>query len=226
LLAVVALLAAAFFAAVYAEPQFEVAPLAEPSASGDAAGGPGALHPTPSGEAAPPPREAFWTIPSWVNPVLTISCAMLAVLIAGFLLWYVVRDTIQARGRPIRVDEGRAGGAAARAEEVAAALESGLAELSDADADPRRAIIACWVRLEETASAAGTPRHPSDAPADYVLRLLAAHQMSRPVLARFAAVYRQARYSSGPVDAGMRSTAVSALRQLRSELTVSAGTTR
>src|SRR3712207_8046931 len=53
----------------------------------------------------------------------------------------------------------------------------------------------CWVRLERSAAAAGTERRPADAPADYVLRLLAAHRVSRQVLDRFADVYRHARRS-------------------------------
>ena len=63
------------------------------------------------------------------------------------------------------------------AEELVAALDAGLEELSDADRDPRRAVIACWVRLEQAAAAAGTPRHPGDTPTDLVGRLLAEQQV-------------------------------------------------
>jgi hypothetical protein len=109
----------------------------------------------------------------------------------------------------------------ARTEEVVAAVDAGLAGLSDADRDPRRAIIACWLRLEEAAAAAGTPREPGDTSTDLVVRLLASHRVSRQVLDGFAAVYRWARYGTGPVDEDMRSSAVTALRQLRAELAAS-----
>ena len=79
-------------------------------------------------------------------------------------------------------------------------------------------MISCWVRLEDAAASAGTPRRPADAPADLVLRLLETHQISRPVLDRLVAVYRAARYSTGPVDDSMRAEAVSALQHLRAEL--------
>jgi hypothetical protein len=225
LLAVVALLAAAFVAAVYAEPQINVAPLPPPDGLDTTpAGVSGSPAPSPSDVAATePPQRALLVLPAWINTVFMVGCLAVAVTIAAVLIWYVVRDTIQARGRPITVDSGPASGAAARAEAVAAAVDSGLADLSDLDADPRRAIIACWVRLERAAADAGTVRRPSDAPADYVARLLSAHRVSRPVLNRFAAVYRQARYGSAPVDETMRATALESLRQLRAELTVPIG---
>jgi hypothetical protein len=221
LLAVAALLAGAFVAAVYSEPQVDIAPLPTPKPSTAGAGGPSASLASAPAESEPPePRKILIVIPPWVNVILTVVCVIALAVLAALLVWVVMRDTIQARGRPIEVDEGPAKPAVPRAEEVAAALDAGLADLSDADTDPRRAVIACWVRLERAAAAAGTPRHPSDVPADYVLRLLAAHRISRPVLDRFASVYRYARYSTGPVDEGMRSIAVSALGQLRAELTV------
>jgi hypothetical protein len=104
------------------------------------------------------------------------------------------------------------------AAEVAAALDAGLDQLARSGSDPRSVVISCWVRLEDAAASAGTPRRPSDAPSDLVLRLLEGHRISRPVLDRLAAVYRTARYSSGPVDDSMRADAVSALQHLRAEL--------
>ena len=76
-------------------------------------------------------------------------------------------------------------------------------------------------RLEQAAAAAGTPRQPGDAPADLVVRLLAAHQVSAAVLYPLADVYRLARYATHTVDSTMRDQARAALGQLRAELTVS-----
>jgi hypothetical protein len=223
LLAVAALLAGAFFAAVYSEPQVDFSPLPVPSQTAEnGAGESGAASAPPTESPPAEPRRVELVIPPWVNQILTVVCLLTAVLLAALLVWFVLRDTIQARGRPIEVDPGAPGHTVPRAEEVAAALDAGLAELTDSDTDPRRAVIACWVRLEGAAAEAGTPRLVSDTPADHVLRLLATHRISRPVLDRFASVYRHARYSTGPVDESMRAVAVSALGQLRAELTVPA----
>jgi len=222
LFAVAALLAAAFAAALLAEPQLDVVPLPEPGVSetpgAEASAASASASATASANPLPPPEP--FVLPAWVNTAVTVGCLLFLAVVAALLTWYVVRDNIQARGRPIAVDEGPVPPPVAEAAQVAAALDAGLAELSDVDTDPRSAVIACWVRLEQAAAAAGTPRQPSDAPAEYVLRLLDAHRISRPVLDRFAAVYRQARYGTGPVDETMRATAVAALRQLRDELTV------
>ncbi|MEU8615511.1 DUF4129 domain-containing protein, partial [Actinoplanes sp. NPDC048791] len=98
------------------------------------------------------------------------------------------------------------------------ALDAGLQELSDTDRDPRRAVIACWVRLEQAAAAAGTPRHAGDSPTDLVARLLAEQRLDAGVLTPFAAVYRQARYATHTVDDQMRQQARSALERLRVDL--------
>jgi hypothetical protein len=138
-------------------------------------------------------------------------------VVLGLLIWYVVRHRIQPHGRPMEVDHGPAPHPELRSE-MLAAVDAGLTELSGVDGEPRGVVITCWVRLEEAAATAGTPRRPADTSTDLVLRLLAEHRVSRPVLDRFAAVYRLARYSRGRVDDSMRATAVAALSQVRAEL--------
>ena len=76
----------------------------------------------------------------------------------------------------------------------------------------------CWVRLEDAAAAAGTPRHPGDSPTDYVGRLLAEQRVDAGVLAALLAVYREARYATHTVDDQMRQQARSALQRLRADL--------
>jgi hypothetical protein len=104
------------------------------------------------------------------------------------------------------------------AEDLVAALDAGLEELSDTDRDPRRAVIACWVRLEQAAAAAGTPRHAGDSPTDLVGRLLREQRVDAGVLAALLEVYRQARYATHSVDDQMRAQARSALQRLRADL--------
>jgi Domain of unknown function (DUF4129) len=163
-------------------------------------------------------------LPGWIETVLAGLCVAVVVVVVAMLVWYVFRDRFRVRSTPLLVDQGRPEQpGSTRTEEVVAALDAGLDRLSDQDADPRRAVIACWVRLEEAAAAAGTPRHPGDTPTDLVARLLATHQVSQPVLDEFAGVYREARYASHVVDERMRAAAIRSLGLLRAELTVGVG---
>jgi hypothetical protein len=154
--------------------------------------------------------------PDWVLTVAAVLCAVLSVGAIGTLAAMMFRAWT-AKERPLLPNTGTPT-AMDTAGEVLAALDAGLEELSDTDADPRRAVIACWVRLEHAAANAGTVRQVGDSPADLVNRLLAGHRVSRPLLDRFAAVYREARYATHTIDERMRQTALGALRQLRGEL--------
>ena len=176
---------------------------------------------------AAPPREAPGdgpaTLPDWVGTVIGGLCLLAVVIAVGVLVWHVMRDRLKVRSAPIAVAATRPRPVPASADEVVAALDAGLTELSDADTDPRIAVIACWVRLEEAAAAAGTPRHLGDTSTDLVRRLLAGHRVSGPVLDDFAGVYRVARYATHTIDERTRADAIRALALLRGELTAGAG---
>lgn len=172
----------------------------------------------PSGGAGAGPHGA---IPSWIGTAISLIGVALLVALVGVLIWQGLRYILHTRAEQvIAADAGRAPEPTRRAA-VLAAVDAGLAELADADGDPRAAVIACWVRLEQVAAAAGTPRGPADTPSDLVTRLLGAHQVSAGALASLADLYRAARYGIGPVDDDMRTRARSALARLRDELAYS-----
>jgi hypothetical protein len=163
---------------------------------------------------------AAYTLPDWILYAAMAVCGLLAVVLIGSLVWYLLRNSTPKQKPRLFVEpqDARPMVAANTGEEVIAAVEAGLVELTDTDTDPRRAVIACWVRLERAAAAAGTPRLTGDSPTELVTRLLAGHQVSRPTLEGLAEVYREARYATHPVDEGSRRAAIAALRQLRAEL--------
>jgi hypothetical protein len=156
----------------------------------------------------------------WLLYITGGFCAIVIIVLVGSLVWYLLRNrTPKAKPRLFVEQEApRPMTTVAAGEEVMAAVEAGLVELTDTDADPRRAVIACWVRLERAAAAAGTPRLVGDSPTELVTRLLSAHQVSRPTLEGFAEVYREARYATHPVGERSRQDAIAALRQIRAEL--------
>jgi Domain of unknown function (DUF4129) len=161
-------------------------------------------------------RPARPVLPGWVLDLL--AGVLIAAVVGGllFALWLMARGRL--RSRPGRIEE-PATVARSAAQEVVAAVDAGLYDLSDTDLDPRRAVIACWVRLEQVAAAAGTPRQIADTPSDLVTRLLAAHEVDPALLAEFADIYRRARYTTHTVDERMRGQARAALERVRSELT-------
>ncbi|WP_203700194.1 DUF4129 domain-containing protein [Asanoa iriomotensis] len=170
--------------------------------------------PTPDEVAAAEPRE----LPGWLAPAAAVLCAAVVLVVVVLVVWILVRDGLRRlRRRPVRYAEESA--PAPNADQVVAAVDAGLTDLSDTDGDPRRAVIACWLRLEQAAAAAGTPRQVGDSPTDLVYRLLHAHQISADVLAALADVYREARYATHTVDERMRTQARSALQRIRTELT-------
>ncbi|MFC7544836.1 DUF4129 domain-containing protein [Plantactinospora sp. GCM10030261] len=182
---------------------------------------PPTLEPRPSGAAQAAPTE----VPGWLGAALTVVLALVVAGILGLVLWSVLGGAIRRRMRTRwAVRSPTIAGQAT--EEVVAALDAGLVQLDDAATDPRTAVIACWVRLEEAAAAVGVPRRVGDTPTDLVTRLLRGDPVSgtpavvsADVLAEFARVYREARYATHAVDERMRDQARTALRRLRGELT-------
>ncbi len=215
LAAVLGLLFLAALAATRSEPQLErINPAAEPTAEAAPLLPPGAAE-TVAGEQGPGAATAT-VLPGWVGTVALVVLGTAGLVMVALVIWAIVRDHGRRRSR-------RAGRAPAvaeprTAEDLVAALDAGLEELSDTDRDPRRAVIACWVRLEQAAAAAGTRRHAGDSPTDLVGRLLREQQVDAGVLAALLEVYRQARYATHTVDDQMRRQAVSALRRLRTDL--------
>ena len=217
LLAVFALLAAAAVAAALATPQITSVPLATGRQANprDDTGGSFSPPPTPQNSVAGRVQHDV-VIPGWVSTLVSTICLLVFLAVVGAVAWMLLRDRLDGRRRVEPLAEEVT--VTDRRQDVLAAVDAGLVGLDDSDTDPRRAVIACWVRLEEAAAAAGTPRQPGDAPADLVLRLLSAHQVSAGVLIPLAEVYRLARYATHTVDSAMRDSARAALRQLRAEL--------
>ncbi|MET0424757.1 MAG: DUF4129 domain-containing protein [Actinoplanes sp.] len=169
-------------------------------------------------QAGKQPPAAADGLPEWVGRAALILLVLIGLLVVSLLVVALLKD--QAKRRATRRGRRKAKGlrTPGTAEELVAALDAGLEELSDADRDPRRAVIACWVRLEQAAAAAGTTRHPGDSPTDLVGRLLAEQRVDAQVLAALLEVYRQARYATHTVDDQMRRQARTALERLRADL--------
>jgi hypothetical protein len=148
------------------------------------AGTPAAQPPPPpapeiSISGSPPGVPEAADAPAWLGIVLLIVVGLLTVALVAAVIYlfrrYVRIRISPRRPRPVLVSDTEP---APAAEELHAAVTAGIEELADDSADPRRAVIGCWLRLEAAAAAAGTERQPDDTPADLVSRVLTAHEVS------------------------------------------------
>lgn len=111
--------------------------------------------------------------------------------------------------RPDLSEPGTAPALARAVDEAVLVVEQGEA---------REAVIACWLLLGRAAAAAGTPARPAETAGEYAARLAEEHVLSEAALVRLADLYREARFSSHPVDDGLRRAARRALGILQAEL--------
>lgn len=161
-------------------------------------------------------------VPEWLNWLLAAVFLGLVVAVIGVFLYVGVRWLLTERVARREISDQAASQPEpdeAEAEQVRDAVRAGLADL-DAGGDARRAVIACWLRLERVAAAAGTARLAADTPADLVARLLAAHRVSDRALEQLADAYRQARYAPAEVADALVVLATRALGDVDAQLAV------
>lgn len=107
---------------------------------------------------------------------------------------------------------------------IALALSDVLAESLDDlrnEPDSRKAVIRAYARMERTLAAHGLPRHETEAPLEYMTRVLDAVQASSHSVRRLTHLFERARFSTHEIGAGMKEDAIAALTGLRAELEVS-----
>jgi len=179
------------------EPEEPQTPIAEPPSDGTAGSG---VHPF------------LWVV---LGTILTFVLGTLVVVIVMLLRNYLQNRKFR-EFNPIEFSD-TAAQQETSAEEVREVVQAGLADI-DAGDDPRRAVIACWLRLERAAATAGTARLESETPGDLVTRLLSAHRVNDRALKRLADSYRQARYAPDEVSEQVRADARQALVEIDAEL--------
>ena len=100
------------------------------------------------------------------------------------------------------------------------ALDQTLDELR-AETDPRRAVIAAYARMERVLAARGIPRHRSEAPHEYLGRVLADLTHGGRAARRLTGLFERARFSPHEVDPAMKADAIAACEALQAELAAS-----
>lgn len=86
------------------------------------------------------------------------------------------------------------------------------------DPDSRRAIIRAYARMEGAFDEAGVPRRASEAPFEYVGRVLGGLRVSPPTVGRLASLFERARFSQHVVGSETKDEALGALREIDRQL--------
>jgi len=100
---------------------------------------------------------------------------------------------------------------------LADTLTDALDELSWSD-DPRSVIIKAYRTIEAALGRAGLPRRHSEAPREYLHRVLTRAHVQRDSITRLTTLFELARYSDHVMDAVDRREAIEAMESVRSEL--------
>ncbi len=96
-------------------------------------------------------------------------------------------------------------------------IEETLDDLA-AEPDPRRAVIACYARLERALAAAGHPRRRAETQEEHLARILGGLDIETASIRRLNALYERAKFSQHDVDSSMKEEAIAALVRVRDEL--------
>ena len=100
---------------------------------------------------------------------------------------------------------------------LTAAIEAALIDL-DAEQDPRRAVIKAYARTEAVLRANGLPRHPAEAPLEYLARVLLDLGAQAGAVDRLIELYERAAFSTAVIGPEMRDEAVAVFHALRDSL--------
>lgn len=170
--------------------------------------GPDRVNPAaPTGEQVPRGREPGRYLPT--PPIdWFVVLAVFGVAFVGFAA--AARMVVRSNKAVIREVEAR--------EALAAILDDTLDDLR-AEPDPRKAVIACYSRMERSLASYGLPRHPFEAPDEYLGRVLDELHSGSPAARRLTRLFERAKFSEHSIDASMKDEAIEAVSELRSELT-------
>ncbi|AXH95899.1 DUF4129 domain-containing protein [Ornithinimicrobium avium] len=185
----------------------------------------------PQGSWGPPRAEATASVTTVVDPGpqqqggqegsedLTRWSFNLALLLWLAALVATLTFVVKWLGRQ-RVD-GLERLAVAEEEELVALLDATSDEVryqALSEGDPRNAVVACWVALEDAVHRSGLAQDRSATATELAHRVLARWDVDPSAITTLSQAYREARFSRHPVTEEQRSLAVNALERIHVDL--------
>lgn len=167
--------------------------------------------------------EHHATMPPWVFELI-LAIGAVAVLVVILL---IIRAAVRSLGGRQRLGKAAAASGAAHeaeptpefVEAVTESFEQTLVRLRTGERLDE-AILECWRRLEDAASATGLPRDPAQTATEFTVALLRATSARPADLTSLAELYRQAMFSRIPLTGADRERAVASLSRLVNDLAV------
>jgi hypothetical protein len=149
----------------------------------------------------PPSGATGFVVPSWL-PWTVLGIVAVAAFAGVVALWL-------RRPRP--------SAAPPDARATRAAVDAAIGAL-DAEADPRRAVIAAYGAMQRTLGEHGVVRSSTEAPREYLQRVLTASRANDREVRTLTGLFEEARYSTHPIPERLREVALAALRSLQGRL--------
>lgn len=161
---------------------------------------------------APPEGEGGdERVSEWSYNLALALWVMALVTTALLVLRWLARQRLESREAREVAEE----------EELVALLEATSDEVryqALSEGDPRNAVVACWVALEDAVHRSGLTPERSETAAELTHRVLARWDVDPGAITALSEVYREARFSRHPVTEEQRSTAVDALELIHLDL--------
>jgi hypothetical protein len=136
---------------------------------------------------------------------------VLAAAIGGGLLLAAVVILARGRERPEAREEETV------EEELSAVVADTIDDLRG-EADARRAVIAAYARMERVLAQHGHPRRRSEAPFEYLARVLGGLRVRTAAVRDLTELFERAKFSTHEIDQPMKERAITALVSVRDDL--------
>lgn len=103
-------------------------------------------------------------------------------------------------------------------EEVAATIDDAIDDLEH-EADPRRAVIAAYARMERALGRDGLARRPNETAIEYLRRVLHEVTSRSGAVERLTSLFERAKFSRHEITPDMKRDAIASLREIRKSIT-------
>lgn len=173
--------------------------------------------PTDRAEDEQAPVERARDLGAWLQELLVFALLVVGLVLTSGLLRLLAQGLLRRLpGKQLVLD-------LEPLPDLEAAREALRRDREDHDAaldgsEVRNSIVACWVRLEETAAEVGVTRLPAETSTELVVRFLHAVDIDPRPVGALAALYQEARFSTHPLPADARARAKQALAGIHATL--------